>query len=73
MCHNMHGCFKDAGKLPIEIASGYKARSEIRISMFGSAVLVDLPHAHRALWPRRGKVGSIDIFSVNLALGQRPT
>ena len=49
MCHNMHGCFKDAGKLPIEIASGYKARSKIRISMFGSAVLAELPHAYRAL------------------------
>ena len=49
MCHNMHGCCKDAGKLPIEIGSGYKARSEIRISMFGSAVLAELPHADRAL------------------------
>lgn len=71
MRDNMHGCFKDAGKLPIGIASGYKARSKIRISMFGSAVLAELPHAHRALWPRGGKVGSIDIFSVNLVLGPK--
>ena len=48
MCHNMHGCFKDSGKSPLELATG-KVQSKVHSSMFGSTVLAELPDSVKGI------------------------